>query len=149
MHEGPIAAVRSTRSNASMRHEPALIAIVDDEPSICRAMLRLLRSANFRAEAFDSAAGFIEFLARQTPDCLILDLQMPTMTGIELQEHLLRSQARVPVIIITAHDQPEAAERCLALGASLYLRKPIEGALLIDSIRTIVGEDVALSPHPP
>jgi FixJ family two-component response regulator len=112
-------------------------------------MLRLLRSANFRAEAFRSAADFIDFLGRQTPDCLILDLQMPTMTGMELQEHLLRSQTRLPVIIVTAHDEPEAAERCLALGASLYLRKPIEGALLIDSIRSLVGKNHTPSPKLP
>src|SRR4030095_2394320 len=123
-----------------MGSSPAFVAIVDDEVSICRAMLRLLRSANFRAEAFSSAADFIESLSEQTPDCLVLDLQMPTMTGLELQEHLLRSNRRLPVIIITAHDEPEAAERCLALGASHYLRKPIEGSLLIDSIRSLVGD---------
>jgi FixJ family two-component response regulator len=124
-----------------MRTSPALIAVVDDEASICRAMLRLLRSANFRAEAFASAAEFLAFLSKQKPDCLVLDLQMPAMTGMELQEQLRRSKTPLPVIIITAHDEPEAAERCLALGASLYLRKPIEANLLIDSIRNLIGDD--------
>ena len=97
-----------------MGSSPAFVAIVDDEISICRAMLRLLRSAHFQAEAFCSAADFIESLSAHTPDCLVLDLQMPTMTGLELQEHLLRSNKHLPVIIITAHDEPEAAERCLS-----------------------------------
>lgn len=123
-----------------MESPPPFVAIVDDELSICRAMLRLLRSANFEAEAFCSAADFIESLSAHTPDCLVLDLQMPSMTGLELQEHLLQSNRRLPVIIITAHDEPEAAERCLALGAAHYLRKPIEGSLLIDSIRRLVDQ---------
>jgi FixJ family two-component response regulator len=124
-----------------MRTSPALIAIVDDEASICRAMVRLLRSANFRAEAFGSAAAFLAYLDEQTPDCLVLDLQMPAITGIGLQGHLRRSNSRLPVIIITAHDDAGTAERCLALGASFYLRKPIEGHLLIESIRSVVDND--------
>jgi FixJ family two-component response regulator len=129
-----------------MASSPAFVAIVDDEVSICRAMLRLLRSANFRAESFCSAADFIESLSDHTPDCLVLDLQMPTMTGLELQEHLVRSNKHLPVIIITAHDEPEAAERCLALGAAHYLRKPIEGSLLIDSIRSLVDQRANTAP---
>ena len=118
----------------SMESNPPLIAIVDDEVSICRALLRLLRVADYRAEAFNSPIVFLESLAERVPDCVVLDLQMPMMTGVELQEHLARLADPPPVIIITAHDEPKARERCLALGAVRYLRKPIEGEILIDSI---------------
>jgi len=122
-----------------MENRPPLIAIVDDEVSICRALLRLLRVANYRAESFDSPIRFLESLTECRPDCVVLDLQMPAMTGVELQQQLLRLDDPPPVIIITAHDEPKTRERCLALGAIRYLRKPIEGDLLIDSIEEAVS----------
>jgi FixJ family two-component response regulator len=115
-----------------------LIAIVDDEASICRALLRLLRVANYRAECFSSPISFLESLADRVPDCVVLDLQMPRMTGVELQQYLLKLDNPPPVIIITAHDEPKTRERCLALGAIRYLRKPFEGEVLIDSIEEAV-----------
>ena len=121
-----------------MDSNPPLIAIVDDEVSICRALLRLLRVADYRAEAFNSPILFLESLAKRVPDCVVLDLQMPMMTGVELQEHLARLANPPPVIVITAHDEPKTRERCLALGAARYLRKPIEGELLIDAIEKAV-----------
>ncbi len=102
--------------------------------------MRLLRSAHFRVQAYNSAAAFIDSLATQAPDCLLLDLQMPTMTGVEVQEYLARENAKFPVIIITAYDEPETAQRCMKLGASLFLRKPVEAGLLIKSIRKLVGD---------
>jgi CheY-like chemotaxis protein len=72
------------------------------------------------------------------PDCVVLDLQMPAMTGVELQQQLLQLANPPPVIIITAHDEPKTRERCLALGAVCYLRKPIEGDVLLDSIEGAV-----------
>jgi FixJ family two-component response regulator len=122
-----------------MDSPPPLIAIVDDEASICRALQRLLRGANYRAESFSSPSLFLESLAASRPDCVVLDLQMPGMTGVELQQHLLQLDDPPPVIIITAHDEPKTRERCLALGAVRYLRKPIEGDTLISSIEEAVG----------
>lgn len=116
-----------------------LIAIVDDETSICRALLRLLRVSHYRAESFSSPIAFLESLAERVPDCVVLDLQMPMMTGVELQQQLLQLDESPPVIIITAHDEPKMRERCLALGAVRYLRKPIEGDVLIDAIREAVA----------
>lgn len=132
-----------------MDSNPPLIAIVDDEVSICRALLRLLRVAEYRAEAFNSAILFLESLAERVPDCVVLDLQMPMMTGVEVQEHLLKLKDPPPVIIITAHDESKTRERCLALGAVRYLRKPIEGEVLIDSIGKAVRARRAASPGQP
>ncbi|HSC13889.1 MAG TPA: response regulator [Gammaproteobacteria bacterium] len=132
-----------------MDSKPPLIAIVDDEVSICRALLRLLRVAEYRAEAFNSALVFLDSLAERVPDCVVLDLQMPTMTGVEVQEHLLKLKDPPPVIIITAHDESKTRERCLALGAVRYLRKPIEGDLLIDSIEKAVRGRRAATPGQP
>jgi FixJ family two-component response regulator len=122
-----------------METSQPLIAIVDDETSICRALLRLLRVSHYRAESFNSPIAFLESLTDHVPDCVVLDLQMPMMTGVELQQHLLQLDDPPPVIIITAHDEPKTRERCLALGAVRYLRKPIEGDVLIDSIQEAVA----------
>ena len=119
-------------------HSP-LIAIVDDEASICRALLRLLRASKYRAEAFSSPLLFLESLAERVPDCVVLDLQMPAMTGVELQQQLLLLPEPPPVIIVTARDDPRTRDRCLALGAIRYLRKPIEGGLFVDSIHEAVS----------
>lgn len=115
------------------------VAVVDDEGSVRRAVVRLLRSANYRAEAFASTTVFLESLAVRVPDCLILDLQMPGMTGLDLQVRLLQLDCRVPVIVITAYDEAETRTRCLAMGASHYFRKPVEGDDLLDAIRSVVG----------
>jgi CheY-like chemotaxis protein len=121
----------------------SLVAIVDDEPSIGRALVRLLKSAHFRAEAFTSGADFLASLPRSRPDCVVLDLQMPLMTGIEVQERLAQEQPAPPsrrpaVIVITAYDEPGTREQCMALGAACYLRKPIEGDTLLESIREVL-----------
>jgi FixJ family two-component response regulator len=129
-----------------MDRKPPLIAIVDDEVTICRALVRLLRVAEYRAEAFNSALQFLESLAEHVPDCVVLDLQMPMMTGVEVQEHLQKLKDPPPVIILTAHDESKTRERCLALGAVCYLRKPIECDVLIDSIETAVSARRA-APH--
>jgi FixJ family two-component response regulator len=121
-----------------MAESPPLIAVVDDEVSICRALFRLLRAASYRVEAFSSPFAFLESLAESVPDCVVLDLQMPRMTGVELQQQLLTLKDPPPVIVITAHDEPKTRERCLELGAVRYLLKPFEGELLLDSIEKVV-----------
>ena len=117
-----------------MKIRQPLIAVVDDDASIRRALLRLLRTSHYRAESFESSFAFLESIVERMPDCVILDVQMPLMTGIEVQQRLLQIDKPPPVIIITAHDEPKTRERCIALGAVRYLRKPIEGDLLIDAI---------------
>lgn len=121
-----------------MDGEAPLVAIIDDEGSVRRALLRLLRSANYRAEAFASGAAFLESLSVRVPDCLILDLQMPAMTGLDLQQRLLELDYRLPVIVITAHDDVERRDRCLSMGASHYLRKPLEGDELLGAVESAV-----------
>lgn len=122
-----------------MDGEAPRIAIVDDEEPVRRALLRLLRSAHYQAEAFDSAASFLESLSEATPHCVILDLQMPKMTGLELQQRLRQLAATLPVIVITAYDEPDTRQRCLALGAGWYFRKPVDGNDLLEAIRLAVA----------
>ncbi len=115
--------------------DPArFVAIVDDEEPIRKALERLLRAAHLEAEVFASGAAFLDSLADRRPDCLILDLHMPGMTGLHVLQHLKQSGMELPTIVITAHDEPEARVLCMAAGAAAYLRKPFECQTLLDAV---------------
>jgi FixJ family two-component response regulator len=115
-----------------------LIAIVDDDESVCRAITRLVRSLGMEANAFASGREFIDLiktLPSFVPDCVILDVQMPEMNGLEVQERLASSGNRLPVIFITAHDEAGVRDRALAAGALAFLRKPFNDELFITTLR--------------
>ena len=115
-----------------------LIAIVDDDESVCRAIRRLVRSVAMDGETFSSGQDFLDLLDAMPsfqPDCLILDVQMPRMNGLEVQEQLAKSGKTVPVIFITAHDEVGVREKALAAGAMAFIRKPFNDELLIKTMR--------------
>jgi FixJ family two-component response regulator len=125
------------RSIALNKSKP-LIAIVDDDESVCRAIKRLVRSLGMDAETFSSGQHFLDLLDAMPsfePDCLILDVQMPGMNGLEVQNRLAMSGNRTPVIFITAHDEVGVREKALAKGAVAFLRKPFGDELLIKTLR--------------
>jgi FixJ family two-component response regulator len=94
----------------------------------------LLRTRSFITKTYQSGAQFLDSLAEGSPDCLIVDLQMPEMTGLELQQNLNRRGLRIPTIIITAHDESGMRERCKNAGAIAYLSKPVPKTLLFATI---------------
>lgn len=117
------------------------IAVVDDDDSVCRALRRLLRSLGMDAESFGSGQQLLDLLEAMPsyrPDCLILDVQMPGMNGIEVQNQLAKSGENIPVIFITAHDELGVREKALAAGAVAFLRKPFDDQLLIKTLREAV-----------
>jgi CheY-like chemotaxis protein len=97
--------------------------------------MRLLRASSYTVETFASASEFLASLNRRIPDCLIVDLQMPTMDGLELRISLTRAGIAIPTIFVTAYDEPGNRERCSAAGAAEYLLKPTQKAELIAAIR--------------
>ncbi len=117
-----------------------LIAVVDDDQSVRESLARLIRSVGFDVEAFESAEAFLSAVSRRRPDCLILDIRMPGMNGLELQHALSMSDRELPVVLITAHgaDQDVRA-RALAAGAVDYLLKPLQESEVLRAI------DMALS----
>lgn len=115
-----------------------MIAVVDDEESVRKAVVRLLLAAGFSARGFASGNDFLQNWPVNRPECLVLDLQMPGLSGIEVQRALNRSGAHVPVIIITALDSPGLREECLREGAIAYLRKPLDEALLMDALKIAI-----------
>ena len=126
------------------KHKP-LIAIVDDDISVCRAIKRLVRSLNMNAESFTSGEEFIkliEAIPSFHADCAILDVQMPGMSGLDVQARLTRSGNPLPIIFITAHDEVGARERALAMGALAFLRKPFDDDLFIKTLNTALNTDI-------
>src|SRR4029434_10457202 len=119
-----------------MRKTKPTIAVVDDDASVCRAISRLLGSLGMNAHAFTSGREFIEHIEMMPsfhPDCVVLDVQMPGMNGLEVQELLVRSENPLPVIFITAHDEVSVRERALQAGAVAFLRKPFNDELVINT----------------
>jgi FixJ family two-component response regulator len=112
------------------------IAVVDDDASVRKALKRLLETCSYEVQTFESACELIAALPHGIPECMIVDLQMPNMTALELQHHLARSGIKIPTIVITAHDEPGTRERCVAAGAAAYLPKPLGKAVLIAAIAT-------------
>jgi FixJ family two-component response regulator len=116
-----------------------LIAIVDDDPSVCRAVERLLRSFGLRAETFHSGEGLLRALeSSRRFDCAVMDVQMPGMNGLEVQRRLALREVALPLVFITAHDEAGVAERAIAAGAVGFLRKPFTDESLIGLIRRAV-----------
>jgi FixJ family two-component response regulator len=116
-----------------------MIAVVDDDESVRKAMCRLLRTAGFDSRGFASGQEFLEAWLQDPPDCVVLDLQMPGLSGIEVQYQLNRLPQRAATIFITAHDRPQARQECLEAGATAYLRKPVDAHTLLETIRQALG----------
>ena len=112
-----------------------MLYVVDDDLSICKATTRLLKSAGIPAQAYTSAEEFLQCCHPTAADCLLLDVQMPGMNGMELQRQLRRAGIQVPVIFITAFDDGLTREAARNLGAAGYFRKPFDDQALIDAIK--------------
>jgi len=120
-----------------------LIAIVDDEESVRKALSRLIRAAGFGVETYASGADFLRAVEQRPPHCVVLDLRMPHISGFDVLRALKQADARVPVVIITGDDSPESRAEALGQGARAYLRKPVDEAMLIDAIQTAIRSSSA------
>jgi FixJ family two-component response regulator len=118
------------------------VAIVDDDASLCHAMDRLLRAAGYHAFTYPSAEAFLQDAERARLDCILLDIQLGGMSGFELQAQLATSGSTIPVIFITAHDDPETREQARQTDCVTYLRKTDPGEMVLDAIRKAVHLDV-------
>jgi FixJ family two-component response regulator len=116
-----------------------VVSVVDDDESVCKALRRLLRSFGLEVETFTTAE---EFLARgpgEAPACLILDIRLPGMTGLELQQYLSEVGRRIPIVFITAHEDREARQAGLASGAVDFLIKPFDEQVLSRAVTKALG----------
>jgi FixJ family two-component response regulator len=110
------------------------VAIVDDDDDVRSGLARLLHAHGVDARSYSSARDFLEALPYGMPDCLIVDVNMPHMSGLELQRELLHLDARIPTIVVTACDDKSYRDQCRVLGAMAYLVKPVSPDALIAAI---------------
>jgi len=111
------------------------VAIVDDDASANRALGRLLRGAGFQPSGFESAESFLADPSRPSFGCVLVDIQLTGMSGLELQRQLQAEGSRVPVIFITAHDDPTYRAEAVRRGCVGFFRKTDPGALIVDALR--------------
>ena len=116
--------------------EQPQISVIDDDQSFRDSMRRLLKSLNYAVAVFPSAAEFLASPKFAATACLVADVHMPAMTGIELYQHLIERGHAIPTILITAYPDDGVQERVLTLGVECYLRKPLVEAILIDCLRS-------------
>ena len=112
----------------------ATVFVVDDDTSVRTALKRLIQSLGFKVETFDSAQAFLEHGPHDGPACLVLDVRMPGMSGIELQQQLTKAGLGMPIIFITGHGNIPMSVQAMKAGAVDFIEKPFEDQKLIDAI---------------
>jgi two-component system response regulator FixJ len=115
-----------------------VVAIVDDDSRVRAAMENLLGSAGFAVTSFSSAEEFLQMAGLATARCLVLDVRMPGMNGLELQRRTKHERPELPVILITGHRDDEIERRALSEGAECLLYKPVDGDQLLEAIRKAI-----------
>ncbi len=110
------------------------VAVVDDEAPVRTALGRLLRLADYEVVAFASGEDFLASLAERRPDCVVLDIHMPGLTGLDVQTRLSAAHLKIPVLFITASDELALSEQVLLAGGTQLLRKPFSNQALLDAL---------------
>jgi len=122
--------------------EPApIVFVVDDEPSVRRAIKRLVESEGLRVELFGSAPEFLQGRRPDAPSCLVLDIKLPGITGLDFQHQLSEAGIRIPIIFITGHGDIPMTVRAMKAGAVEFLTKPFLGENLLDAIQVALERD--------
>ena len=112
-----------------------LVAIVDDDDSMRGALQGMLKAVGYPAQAFASAEEFLKSGQQRQTSCLIADIRMPRMSGLELQAHLNEERCKIPIIFITAHGDAKMRIQALRAGAVEFLSKPFDEEILLESVR--------------
>ena len=115
-----------------------VVAVVDDDRSVRRALRRVIQADGYTVETFEAAEGFLDWLPQSRPACLVLDIFLDGMSGFDLQNRLAADGVRVPIIFMTAHDDPMTRERVEKSGTDGYLWKPFDDQALLGAIRRAV-----------
>jgi FixJ family two-component response regulator len=137
-------AFRSTNNKDHMqesRRYKAVIAIVDDDASVRQGLERLIRSSGFQAETFASAQEFLARVGVEAPSCVVLDLQMPGLTGLELQKQMAEVGLETPIVFLTGHGNIPTTVQAMKAGAIEFLTKPVEEQDLLRAIREAIERD--------
>jgi FixJ family two-component response regulator len=124
-----------------MTDENALVYVVDDDPSIRKSLGRLIRSAGLAVETFATAREFIEHHPHKGPSCLVLDVKMPDISGLELQEELLSQKYAMPIVFISGHGDIPMTVKAIKKGAVNFLSKPFDEKDLLEAVQEALQRD--------
>src|ERR1700755_70476 len=120
-----------------------LISVVDDDASVLRTTMLLIESLGFRAAGFQSAENFLKSGQLHETSCLIVDVQMPGMNGLELQSELAAAGYDIPIVFVTAYDNQVSRKQAMQAGAVAFLAKPFGDEQLLQTVRLALGHDNA------
>jgi FixJ family two-component response regulator len=130
-----------------MAETQAIVFVVDDDASVREALERLVRSAGLRVEAFASAEEFLTRPKADAPSCLVLDVQLPDLNGLDLQRRMVDANADIPIVFITGHGDIPTTVRAMKAGAVEFLTKPLVEGDVLESIRQAIARDRAARDH--
>jgi FixJ family two-component response regulator len=128
-----------TEHRRTGERDRSLISVVDDDESLRRSLRNLLRSVSFRVQTFASAEEFLGSAERADSGCLVLDLRMNGMSGLDLLRHLRAAEDGIAVVMLTGHGDDATRQRCLQAGAVAFLAKPFHREALLNAVRTALG----------
>jgi FixJ family two-component response regulator len=128
--------LRPVEAGGTIMAERPLIAIVDDDQWMRRSLQRLLKSAGYRSEAFISAEHYLAARNHEETGCIILDIGLPGMNGFELERLLTAEHNRLPIVFVSARNEPEVRDEAALAGAVAFLGKPFDDNALLDAICT-------------
>jgi FixJ family two-component response regulator len=121
---------------SEIKHKTGIIAIVDDDEPLREALASVMKAAGYLTNTFASAEEYLDSPSRRDTICLILDMRLPGMSGVELQRRLLDANSQVPIIFVTAHGDASLRDLVMKAGAAAFLNKPVRSDALLREIRT-------------
>src|SRR4030095_10164215 len=124
-----------------MNNSPDVVYVVDDDPSIRRSLERLFRSVGHECISFGSAIEFLKFERRDVPACLVLDVRLPGLSGLDLQREMAEADVLIPIIFLTGHGGIPLSVRAMKAGAVDFLTKPFHEQDLLDAVQQAIGRD--------
>ena len=124
-----------------MQQSDAIVAIVDDDPSVRKGLERLIRSLGWNAETFASAQEFLDRPRTEAPSCIVLDLQLPGLSGLDLQKRMSEAGLETPIVFLTGHGNIPASVKAMKAGAVEFLTKPVDEEELLKAIQEALERD--------
>jgi FixJ family two-component response regulator len=124
-----------------MKEADSVVFIIDDDPLYRASAERLIRSVGFNVQGFDSARDFLSSRRPDVPSCLVLDVRLPGLSGLDLQRELAEAGVHIPIIFVTGHGDIPMSVQAMKAGAVEFLTKPFRDQVLLDAIRQAIGRD--------
>jgi FixJ family two-component response regulator len=138
---------RSSSAKSTAKTEQSIVYVVDDDASMRQALARLFQSVQLRAEVFASAQEFFRSERPDVPSCLVLDVRLPGLSGLDFQAELLKADVRIPIVFITGHGDIPMTVRAMKAGAVDFLAKPFRDQDLLDAVATAIQRDQTRREH--